>query len=63
MFMCLMNNLNIGVPNYGNVMTPEEGNEVLELVWKMSRITNRILILAVILILAMLALLRYYEVK
>ena len=44
-------------------MTPEEGNEVRELVCKMSRITNRILILAVILILAMLALLRYYEMK
>jgi len=44
-------------------MTPEEGNEVRELVWKMNRITNRILILAVILIVAMLALLRYYEVK
>jgi hypothetical protein len=37
-------------------MTPEEeGSEVREMVWEMSRMTNKILIFGIILILAILA--------
>jgi len=41
-------------------MPEEKGAEVREMVWKMSRITNRILVLAILLILALIAILRYY---
>jgi len=41
-------------------MAPEEGSEVREIVWEMSRATNRILILGILLALAILAVLRYY---
>jgi len=45
-------------------MTPEEeGDEVREMVWEMSRVTNKILILAIILVLAILAVLRYYGIR
>ena len=41
-------------------MKPEEdGNEVREIIWEMSRMTNRILILGTILVLAILVLLKY----
>ena len=41
-------------------MTPEEeGSDVREMVWEMSRMTNRILIFGIILILAILAALMY----
>jgi hypothetical protein len=40
-------------------MTPEEGNDVREMVWEMSRTTNKILIFGIILILAILAVLIY----
>ena len=41
-------------------MTPEEeGSDVREMVWEMSRMTNKILILGIILILAILAVLMY----
>ena len=41
-------------------MTPEEeGSDVREMVWEMSRTTNKILILGIILILAILAALIY----
>jgi len=41
-------------------MTPEEeGSDVREMVWEMSRTTNKILILGIILILAILAVLMY----
>ncbi len=41
-------------------MTPEEeGSEVREMVWEMSRMTNRILLLGILLILAILAVLKY----
>jgi hypothetical protein len=43
-------------------MTPEEGNEVREIVWEMSRATNKILVLGIILILAILAVLKYYGI-
>jgi hypothetical protein len=43
-------------------MTPEESSEVREIVWKMSRATNKILALGIILILAILAVLRYYGI-
>jgi uncharacterized membrane protein YdbT with pleckstrin-like domain len=42
-------------------MTPEEeGTEVREMVWEMSRVTNKILILAIILVIAILTMFRYY---
>ena len=41
-------------------MTPEElGSDLRETVWEMSRMTNKILILGIILILAILAVLKY----
>ena len=41
-------------------MTPEEErSDVREMVWEMSRMTNKILILGIILILAILAVLMY----
>ena len=41
-------------------MTPEEeSSDVREMVWEMSRMTNKILIIGIILILAILALLMY----
>jgi hypothetical protein len=41
-------------------VTPEEeGSEVREMVWEMSRMTNKILIFGIILILAILAVLIY----
>jgi hypothetical protein len=41
-------------------MTPEEeGSDIREMVWEMSRMTNKILILGIILILAILAALIY----
>jgi len=41
-------------------MTPEEeGSDVREMVWEMSRMTNKILIWGIILILAILAVLMY----
>ena len=41
-------------------MTPEEeGSDVREMVWEMSRMTNKILIFGIILILAILAVLMY----
>ncbi|MHB8118109.1 MAG: hypothetical protein ACYDHX_05200 [Methanothrix sp.] len=41
-------------------MVPEEeGSDVREMVWEMSRTTNKILILGIILILAILAVLMY----
>jgi hypothetical protein len=41
-------------------MTPEEeGSDVREMVWEMSRMTNKILIFGIILILAILAVLIY----
>ncbi|HUS75769.1 MAG TPA: hypothetical protein VMY43_07150 [Methanothrix sp.] len=42
-------------------MTPEkeEGSDVREMVWEMSRTTNKILIFGIILILAILAVLMY----
>ncbi|VVB67027.1 Uncharacterised protein [uncultured archaeon] len=43
-------------------MIPEESNEVREIVWEMSRMTNKILILGIILILAILAVLMYYGI-
>jgi hypothetical protein len=43
-------------------MTPEEGSEVREIVWKMSRATNKILVLGIILAFAILAVLRYYGI-
>lgn len=45
-------------------MVPEEGgNEVRELVWEMSKATNRILIVSILLILALISVLGYYGVK
>lgn len=44
-------------------MTPEEeGSDVRETVWEMSRMTNKILILGIILILAILAALKYFGI-
>lgn len=44
-------------------MTPEEkGSEVREMIWEMSRTTNKILILAIILVLMIVAVLRYYGI-
>lgn len=43
-------------------MTPEESGEIREIVWEMSRATNKILILGILLILAILAVLRYYGI-
>lgn len=43
-------------------MIPEEGNEVREIVWEMSRVTNKILLLGIVLILAILIMLRYYGI-
>jgi hypothetical protein len=43
-------------------MTPEEGNEVRKIVWEMSRATNKILVLGIVLVLAILAVLRYYGI-
>jgi len=40
-------------------MTPEEKNDVQEMVWEMSRMTNKILISGIFLILAILAVLIY----
>jgi len=41
-------------------MTPEEeGSDLRETVWEMSRMTNKILILGIFLILAILAVLKY----
>jgi len=41
-------------------MTPDEdGNEIREMIWEMSRVTNKILILGILLILAILAVLQY----
>lgn len=44
-------------------MPEEDGSEVRGMIWEMSRITNRILILAILLILALIAILRYYGVE
>lgn len=43
-------------------MTPEEGNEVREIIWEMSRVTNKILLLGILLILAILITLRYHGI-
>ncbi len=44
-------------------MTPEEeASDVREMVWEMSRMTNKILILGIILILAILGVLMYYGI-
>jgi len=44
----------------GAEMTPDEdGNEIREMIWEMSRVTNKILILGILLILAILAVLQY----
>lgn len=44
-------------------MTPEEkGSEVREMIWEMSRTTNKILILAILLVLMIVAVLRYYGI-
>jgi len=43
-------------------MTPEEGSDIREMVWEMSRMTNKILILGIILILAILGVLLYYGI-
>ncbi len=44
-------------------MTPEEkGDEIREMIWDMSRMTNKILLFAILLILAILAVLRYYGI-
>ena len=44
-------------------MTPEEeGSDVREMVWEMSRMTNKILIFGIILILAILAALMYWGI-
>ncbi len=43
-------------------MPEEKGDEIREMIWDMSRTTNKILLFAVILILAILALLRYYGI-
>ncbi len=43
-------------------MTPEESSEVREMIWEMSRTTNKILILGIILILAILVVLMHYGI-
>ena len=44
-------------------MTPEEeSSDVREMVWEMSRTTNKILIIGIILILAILAVLMYWGI-
>jgi hypothetical protein len=44
-------------------MTPEEqSGEVREMVWEMSRTTSKILIFGIIIILAILAILMYYNI-
>jgi len=44
-------------------MTPEEeSSEVREIIWDMSRTTNKILIFGIIVILAILAILMYYDI-
>ena len=44
-------------------MTPEEeSSEVREIIWDMSRTTNKILIFGIIVILAILAILMYYGI-
>jgi len=44
-------------------MTPEEeSSEVREMIWEMSRTTNKILIFGIIVILAILAILMYYGI-
>ena len=42
-------------------MTPEDRSDIREMVWEMSRTTNKILISGIILILVILAILIYYE--
>jgi hypothetical protein len=52
--------LQCGVVRVAAKMTPEEeGSDVREMVWEMSRMTNKILIFGIILILAILAVLIY----
>jgi hypothetical protein len=47
----------------GAEMTPDEnGNEIREMIWEMSRVTNKILILGILLILAILAVLKYRSI-
>ncbi len=43
-------------------MTPEESSDFREMVWEMSRMTNKILILGIIIILAILGVLMYYGI-
>jgi hypothetical protein len=44
-------------------LTPEElGSDLRETVWEMSRMTNKILIFGIILILAILAALKYFDI-
>jgi hypothetical protein len=44
-------------------MTPdEEGSEVRELIWDMSRMTNKILLVGIILILAIMVVLKLYGI-
>jgi hypothetical protein len=48
-------------PTVGNAkMTPEYRSDIREIVWEMSRTTNKILISGIILVLVILALLIYY---
>jgi len=44
------------------MISEEEGSDVREMVWEMSRTTNKILILGIILILAILGVLMYYGI-
>jgi len=48
-------------PTVGDAkMTPEDRSEIREMVWEMSRTTNKILISGIILVLVILALLVHY---